>query len=200
MKKSLKALFAAIVLLFSANAFADNFRWSECWCNYGGYIEGGDFLINIESGVNFADFTTYSLSMGSPWYIPPMMVEVNYVQPIWKLPFTFGAFAGMNGYGATYRKYNSSKNDWENTPFSCWNIFFGGQIAYHIMLPPKNLDVYAVTKLIGNVPIITDPAYVSPYFFYAGEGIGAYWFFGKNFAANLELGWPFSKIGFSFKI
>ena len=42
-------LLAAIMVLFCGTALsAKSFDWSECWCNYGGGIKKGDFIVNVD--------------------------------------------------------------------------------------------------------------------------------------------------------
>ena len=182
MKKN--SLIAIIILILSGTALsAKDFDWSECWCNYGGGIEKGDIIINLDGGLYYSDFD-YARNEGY-WFIPPLMFEIQFAQPIWKLPFTFGGYAGTRIYGFNNHSY--------------WGIFFGGEAAYHIMLPPEKLDVYAVTRIGGNIPFVKPGVYWDPEYFHIGEAIGAYWYFGKNFGLNLEIGYPFSKFGVSFK-
>ena len=192
---------ALIVLLCGTSLSAKSFDWSQCWCNYGGGIEKGDFIVNLDAGLFYDDFiyTGYN----NYWFIPPVMVEVQYAQPIWKLPFTFGGYAGIHAYGYSYVDHYEWQNGYLNAVYkdaAYWGIFFGGEAAYHVQLPPKNLDVYAVTRIGGNIPVVkpSHSAWV-PDYFQIGEAIGANWFFGKTFGLNLEVGYPFTKFGATFK-
>ena len=45
-KRSLIALL--VVLLSGATLSAKSFDWSKCWCNYGGNIKEGDFIVNVD--------------------------------------------------------------------------------------------------------------------------------------------------------
>ena len=191
-------LLAAIMVLFCGTALsAKSFDWSECWCNYGGGIEKGDFIINVDGGLMFNDFvyTVYD----DYWFIPPVMVEVQYAQPIWKLPFTFGGYAGLHAYGYKYDSWDKSDHKYVKKEAQYWGVFFGGEAAYHVQLPPEGLDVYAVTRIGGNVPIVKPNKYWVEDYFHVGEAIGANWFFGDFFGVNAEVGYPFSKIGVTFK-
>ncbi len=195
--KKLK-LIAVLLFLFCGTALsAKDFDWSECWCNYGGGIEKGDFIINVDGGLYFNDFVYRAYD--DYWFFPPVMVEVQYAQPIWKLPFTFGGYAGFHGYSYKYDSWDATKGRYEKKETSYWGVFFGGEAAYHIQLPPKGLDVYAVTRIGGNVPIIKPTAHWVTEYFHVGEAIGANWFFGDFFGVNLEFGYPFSKFGVTFK-
>ena len=41
---------AALMVLFCGTALsAKSFDWSECWCNYGGGLEKGDFVVNVDT-------------------------------------------------------------------------------------------------------------------------------------------------------
>ena len=78
---------AILLLILSGTALsAEDFDWSECWCNYGGGIEKGDVIINIDGGLYYSDFA-YAAHDGF-WFFPPVMFEIQFAQPIWKLPFT----------------------------------------------------------------------------------------------------------------
>jgi len=189
MKKTFKALVAVMFMLMVAPLAAKDFDWSQCWCNYGGGIEKGDLIVNIDGGLYFTDFA-YLATYDGAWFIPPVMVEVQFAQPIWKLPFTFGGYAGLRAYG--YRDANDEAH-------SYWATFFGAEAAYHIMLPPENLDVYAITRIGGNIPFVA-PDDVTPFdYFNVMAGLGAYWYFSKSFGLNLEFGAPMSKFGVSLK-
>ncbi len=173
-------LFAALLVLFCGTSLAaDDFDWSQCWCNYGGGIEKGDFIINADVGFMYEDFSVISNGF---WLLPPVIVDVQYAQPIWKLPFTFGGFAGFHAWGTNYYNFMS--------------LFFGGEAAYHIQLPPKNLDLYLITRLGVNIPF--RGGYYNNYVLF-GEAIGANWFFNDTFGLNFEIGYPFTKFGASFK-
>ena len=189
-------LLAALMIFFCGTALsAKDFDWSECWCNYGGGIEKGDLIINVDGGLYYSDLTYAAYN--DFWFIPPVMVEVQFAQPIWKLPFTFGGYAAIRGYGFRYTTYENGLLVNKETKYL--GLIFGGEAAYHIMLPPKNLDVYAITRIGGSVPFIKPGIFWTPDYFHFGEAIGAYWYFGKNFGLNLEFGYPFSKFGVSFK-
>ena len=191
-------LVAVLMVLFCGTALsAKDFDWSECWCNYGGGIEKGDFIINVDGGFLFSDFA-YRV-YDEYWFLPPVLVEVQFAQPIWKLPFTFGGYAGVHAYGFQYDSWNATDRKWEKKKTSYWGVMFGGEAAYHIQLPPKGLDVYAVTRVGGNVPLVKPADHWVSDYFHVGEAIGANWFFGDFFGVNLEFGYPFSKAGVTFK-
>lgn len=194
--KRFKLFAVLMVILCGSSLYAKDFDWSECWCNYGGGIEKGDWIVTASGGLYYPDLA-YSNNDGF-WFIPPAMVEVQYAQPIWKLPFTFGAYAGLKAFSYEYQTVENGKVITKKT--SSWNVFSGAEAAYHIMLPPDGLDVYAVARFGVSVPIIK-PYYGWGFFDYINwtSGIGANWYFGKNFGLNLEFGYPLSKFGVSFK-
>ena len=69
---------AILLLLLSGTALsAKDFDWSECWCNYGGGIEKGDVIINIDGGLYYSDFA-YAANDGF-WFFPPVMFEIQFV-------------------------------------------------------------------------------------------------------------------------
>ncbi len=195
--KRFKIFVALMVLLCGTSLYAKSFDWSECWCNYGGGISEGDFIVNVSTGIIYTD-VAYAV-YDDFWFIPPVMVEVQYAQPIWKLPFTFGGYAGLHAYGYSYDVWNSEKGKWIAKDASYWAVFFGGEAAYHIQMPPKGLDLYAVTRIGGNIPFVKPGKYWTPDYFQFGEAIGANWFFGDTFGVNAEFGYPFSRIGATFK-
>lgn len=190
-------LVAALLVLFCGTSLAaKDFDWSQCWCNYGGGIEKGDFIINADVGLFYDDFAL-SANNGY-WFLPPVMVEVQYAQPIWKLPFTFGGYAGLHAYGYKYVSGYDVNYNPVYTSSSYWAIFFGAEAAYHIQLPPKGLDVYLITRLGANIPFVKSYYYTADYVHF-GEAIGANWFFGDVFGVNFELGYPFTKLGVTLK-
>ena len=117
-----------MVLFCGANLSAKSFDWSKCWCNYGAGIKEGDFIVNVDGGLWYSDFG-YSVHDGF-WFIPPVMAEVQYAMKIWELPFTFGGYAGMRGYGYSYKNAEN-----EDVSAKYFGVFFGGEASYHIQLP-----------------------------------------------------------------
>lgn len=183
MKK--RSLIAVLVFLIAgATLSAKDFDWSECWCNYGGGIKEGDFILNVAGGVYYNDINSYAAYDGF-WYIPPVMVDFQYAMPIWKLPFTFGGYAGFRGFGYEDGTY--------------WGTFFGGEATYHIQFPPEELDLYATTRIGANIPFVKPNEHWHPDYFQFGQSLGANWFFNNGFGLNLEFGFPFSKFGVTFK-
>jgi hypothetical protein len=187
-------LIAVLSLLFCGAALsAQDFDWSECWCNYGGGIKQGDIIVHAAGGLWYGDFAYAAYN--DYWFLPPVMVEVQYAQPIWKLPFTFGGFAGFRAYGYKYDYWNASEGKYEKRDSSYWGVFFGGEAAYHIQLPPKGLDLYAVTRVGLSIPFVKPSENWVPDYFQMGEAFGANWFFNDFIGLNLEFGFPFSKFG-----
>lgn len=185
-----KALIVACFLLFSAPLIAKDFDWSECWCNYGAGIEQGDMTLSIAGGIA----PLYWRYGGNYWSAPSAVVDFQVVQPIWKLPFSFGGYLGYRIYGYDCEKYN----------WVCNDLFSGGTVSYHVMLPPKNLDVYASTRIGFLVSFYhTSDDSVSregrPFDMDIGEVLGASWYFNDTVGLNLELGYPMSKFGVVFK-
>lgn len=200
MRKSLKAFFAAFILAFAVPASVSAFEWSECWCNYGGGIEKHDFIINVDGGIWY-DVFGYS-QFNDFWFIPPVMVDVQFAQPIWKLPFTFGGYAGFRSYGYSYIDHHEWI-DGKYTPIyhstSFWGMFVGAESAYHIQLPPEHLDVYVITRLGATIPFITSRYWDASECFNAGGALGANWFFNDVIGVNLEFGYPMTKFGLTLK-
>ncbi len=195
--KKISLVAALMVLLCGASLSAKSFDWSQSWCNYGAGIKEGDFLVTADVGLDFTDFAYLSSTDG--WFMPPVMVEVQYAKKIWKLPFTFGGFAGVNGHGYRYYDYYDYVNNvYVYGTRYWWNIFFGAEAAYHAKLPVDTLDVYIITRLGVNIPITNGYTYFGDYILF-GEAIGINWFFTDKVALNAEIGYPFTKVGATFK-
>ena len=175
-KRSLIALL--VVLLSGATLSAKSFDWSKCWCNYGADIKEGDFIVNVDGGLWYSDFG-YS---------------VQYAMKIWELPFTFGGYAGMRGYGYSYKNAEN-----EDVSAKYFGVFFGGEASYHIQLPPEGLDLYATTRIGANIPFVKPGKHWTPDYFQFGQAFGANWFFNDTVGINLEFGFPFSKFGVALK-
>ena len=192
-----KHTIAALLMIFlsGVSLSAKSFDWSQCWCNYGGGIHEGDFIVNISGGISPKDLS-YAKYDGF-WFIPPVMAEVQYAQPIWKLPFTFGGYAGIRGYGYKFDVTENGKLVEKNASY--WGIFLGGEAEYHMRFPPEGLDLFAVTRIGINIPFVKPGKNWEPDYFQAGGALGANWFFNDLIGVNLEFGFPFSKFGVSFK-
>lgn len=185
--RKIKGLLAAIILICSASLFADDFDWSKCWCNYGAGIEQGDMLLSVDGGINFTSLANATNT--NFWFTPSAVVDFQIVQPIWVLPFSFGGYLGYDAYGYRYDVYGSE------VTYSVNNIYVGGTIAYHVMLPVDKLDVYATTKLGARVAI-ANSGYGT---FDFGTTLGASWYLTDLIGLNVEFGIPVSKFGVVFK-
>ncbi len=186
-----------MVVLCGASLSAKEFDWSECWCNYGGGIEQGDLLVSASGGFLFSDIVYMGLD--DFWFIPPIMAEVQFAQPLGKLPFTFGGYAGLHAYGYTEFDGLDSHYNPVYVKSSYWAVFVGGEAAYHLQLPVETLDVYVAARVGGNIPFVKPSALSFLDYFQIGGSVGANWFFAKAFGLNLEVGYPFTKAGVVFK-
>lgn len=185
--KKIKAFLIALMILGSSSLFAKSFDWSECWCNYGAGIKQGDMLLSIDGGVT-SSFWNHVGSDGY-WTIPAVIVDFEVAQPVWVLPFTFGGYVGFDLHG-----YKGKDED-----YTCFSLYSGGIAAYHIQLPPENLDVYAATK-VGFIINMANSSFTgTPFVMDFGEVLGASWFFNDSIGINLELGYPVNKFGVVFK-
>ena len=194
--KKISLVAALMVLLCGASLSAKDFDWSQSWCNYGAGIKEGDFLVTADVGLDFSELAYAGYTNG--WFMPPVMVEVQYAKKIWKLPFTFGGFAGVSGHGYTshwWYTYGGNTVDYYDK-YYWWDIFFGAEAAYHAKLPVDTLDVYVVTRLGANIPV-TNAGSIN--YVHFGEAIGINWFFSDKVGLNAELGYPFTKVGVTFK-
>lgn len=184
--KKLKGLFAALIMLCSTSVFAGDFDWSQCWCNYGAGIEKGDMIVDVAVGLNDEFFRPFG--QNSAWSLPYMEAAFDVALPIWKLPFSWGGFYGLNIGGA-------NGNGWN---YSLFSMNFGGQVKYHVLLPVDNLDVYAGIRLGANLAFSNA---WNPYFgFYYDGFLGAHYFLNDNFGFVAEFGYPvWLKAGISLK-
>lgn len=185
MCKKIKALFVSLVLL-SGSLFAGDFDWSQCWCNYGAGIKKGDKVLTVDAGIPWTYFDAFN---SGGWAIPQVTIDFEVAAPIWKLPFTFG---GYGGFGLESFHYG-------NEAFTHVLTSVGAAATYHVMMPPKGLDLYAGLKT--GIKIDWSDYYTANFDvrFDYGFNIGASWFFSDVFGINLELGYPINRFGMVFK-
>ncbi|MBR4004997.1 MAG: hypothetical protein IKI90_04030 [Treponema sp.] len=175
MKKKFLAIFASLFVFGSVSSFA--FDWSQCWCNYGGGVEKGDFILHVDAGLGAW------LYGDKDWSVPYVEIGLNYAGFIWKLPFTFGGYVGTDMHGYYDDFYQ--------------RLYTGGDIAYHIQLPPEIIDLYAGSRL-GIVIYMGD--YSRNWNWTYDPYIGANFFFTDSFGLNVETGYlNWLRAGFSFK-
>ena len=187
MKKILTGILAAVVMLFTSAAYADDFDWSQCWCNYGAGLKAKEVIVDFDVGASNMLFTNLRLGSGY-WAIPYAELAVDVVVPIWKLPFTFGGYVGLDTWG-----YNGQEDSYTSIV-----IHTGAEAKYHVLMPVENLDLYAGAKIGGAIAIGDHATVPSPMDF--NPIIGANYYFSKNFGANAEFGVPtWLKVGFSYK-
>lgn len=192
MKKLLKGILAAALMIFTSSAFAKDFDWSQCWCNYGANLEKSDIVLNIDGGIDSYFFTNIAYGAGY-WATPYAEATLDVMLPIWKLPLSFGGYFGFSANG-----YNNSD---ANIHYNIFKINFGAEAKYHVMMPVENLDLYAGTKLgaalaLGDTAIATAPIVPFDYNFI----VGASYYFTKNIGVNAEFGYPvWLKVGASIK-
>lgn len=189
-----------VICAIGAAAAADDFDWSECWKNYGGGVEEGNFIIN--AGLGLSSYVFYDSSNDMDWRTPYFEVSAEYTKKIWVLPFGFGGYFGYSGYGA---KGDAGNYDWS---VSKNYINFGALVNYHVQLPIEKLDVYTgirtgvqlrVENYKTNIPTENDDSDTTGYFD-LNYRIGATYYFTDLIGANLETGYPvYLKASVSFK-
>ncbi len=192
----LKKIIATVAAVFALGTSAFAFEWSECWKNYGGGIEKGDMILSAGLGLNYTAFSM--LGNNGSYVIPNILADFEIAQPIWVLPFTFGGYAGFDGYGwKTGGEYNS----WTR-------ISLGGLAKYHVQLPVEKLDVYLGLKL--GVSIWNNKweykAYgetysgSEPHWYFDGNYVlGATYYFTDMIGVNAELGYPYTRVAVAVK-
>lgn len=213
MKKFSKLIVTlSAVFAMSASLFA--FDWSSCWKTYGGGIKKGDMIIDVDLGLGSNFFYPFTDGRDGKWAMPNVTATFEVAQPIWVLPFTFGGYVGIGGYGYGNKYWENRNCDgcgaWGNTHVDKLSNHFrlqvGGTIAYHIALPPEKLDVYARVKLgcdfdfynhkydcnhpdgNGGNHKYTDKNSGMHANFAFGTTLGASYYFTDNFGAHVEVG------------
>lgn len=187
MKKIVKVLVALVASLFvSSAAFADDFDWSQTWCNFGGGIEPGHVIVDAGIGVPIRPV----VPMLGGYSIPSVEASVEVPVKIGPCPFSFGGAVAWNMYG--YKEW-----------YTVNAIDVTALAKYHFMFPPKQLDLYAGMKLGVSLNFQNLVGYNSTSFlcgFYGSGFIGASWYFTDAFGVNLEIGAPtIIRAGVSFK-
>ncbi|MDE5898610.1 MAG: hypothetical protein K2H09_05035 [Treponemataceae bacterium] len=192
---NVRKLVVAAAAVLAMGAAASAYEWSECWKNYGGGIEEHDLIINAGVGVNSMMFVS-----GRSGFIPPVELNVEFMQKIWVLPFGFGGFFGFSGYNEKYDVLDGGYTQHFK------NFYFGAFANYHLQLPVEKLDVYAGMR-VGAEIVRSDwelggrDEHDVAGGVYWGGTLGASWFFTDFFGVNLEFGYPtFARLGVSFKI
>lgn len=187
MLKRIKTFFSAVVLLCAAPLVAEDFDWSQSWCNYGAGIKQGDMLLSVDAAMPWDFFYAYNYG---GWATPTLAVDFEVAVPIWKLPFSFGGYV-TSGY-RTYRYYDSKV-------YNHTLINTGASATYHVRMPPENLDLY--TGIKTGISMDVSDCYENGSFiaFDWGYNIGASWYFTDTIGVNLELGYPMSKGGVVFQ-
>lgn len=166
----LKKLFAVAATLFVMGFSAFAFDGKTFWKEYGGGLKNGDSLIHL--GVGFSGIVT------GGWFIPPVsagyekMVHINGM-----LPFSFGGFAAVSGYGGSN--------------YFALGLDAAATARYHFNLGIEKLDVYAgllvgATINFDNVEEVR----VSPGILYGGNA-GASYFFNDKTAVSVDFGYPY---------
>lgn len=193
--KKIKCLLISLIMLASSSLFAKDFDWSQCWCNYGAGIKPGTISIDFAIGIN-DDFLRPFDNSPQNWAIPYLDASFDIALPIWKLPLSWGGFFGAN-FGGGHGDY------WE---YSMFYAHFGGQVKYHVMLPVKNLDVYAGVRLGATLGRTVTKTYGEERSDTSGSGfhwstfLGAHYYLNNTFGFVLEFGYPvWAKTGVSIK-
>ena len=203
MKKIFKSLIVAVAsLLISSTAFAKDFDWSECWCNYGAGLKEGDIILNLGTSISYTHFESGFSS--DSWNLPIVDFSLETPVKIGPCPFTFGGGFSWNNNGL------KNNYDW-GTIKTVYNVFDTyGVVKYHFMFPPTQLDLYAGTKAgisFSSARVVKSPENGNEESsinfgtgFYFNEFAGATWYFNKGFGVNAEIGFPvITSIGVTFK-
>lgn len=193
----IKKIIATVAAVFALGTSAFAFEWSECWQNYGGGIEKGDMILSVGLGLNYGAFSYLGDEGG--YFIPNILADFEIAQPIWLLPFTFGGYLGVDGYGC---KTGGDYNSWVRTSF-------GGLAKYHVQLPVEKLDVYLGLKLglsiwnnkwdYDNSNGTNNSGSDSTWYFDGNYVLGASYYFTNLIGVNAELGYPYTRVAVAVK-
>lgn len=219
------AIAASVVFALSARAFA--FDWSQCWKNYGGGIQKGDMLLRLDLGLGSSFFYPFTNGRDGRWTMPDVTATLDFAQKVGVLPFTFGGYVGVGGYGydddfwerRTCDECGDVKNTRVEKSSTHTRLWVGGTATYHVMLPPEKLDVYARVRFGCDMDIYNrkrecrhpdangdhkysdDEKGVEGHFSF-GATLGATYYFTNRFGLDSELGFNIwsGKAGADFKI
>lgn len=178
---------------------AEEFKWNECWQNYGGTVQEGNFIVKL--GLGLSTYVFNDLSEKTDWRTPYFETSVEYTKKIWLLPFGFGGYFGYSGYG--WKAENYEGGYYVKSTASRNYINFGALVNYHVKLPIEKLDVYTGIRTgiqirHDNVDIETNIPYQSGKqsntdtntYFDFNYRLGATYFFTKLIGVNVETGYP----------
>ena len=173
MKKLFAALIASVVLMGTAAAVTP----SDIFLNYGGNISEGDSLAKASIALPWTFFNAEG-----DWKLPTLVGEYEYAVKLGPVPFSFGGYAGISGYGG---------DGYGNVVLRA-----GGSATYHMAVPPvKGLDVFASLKLGLRADIGSDASFG----FEPGFGVGVAYFFNDSIGITGDIGYPSARIGAIFK-
>ncbi|MBO5608288.1 MAG: hypothetical protein J5930_10415 [Treponema sp.] len=182
-----KHIALVVMLCMTLGAFAGA---REIFTNYCDYVDEGDVIVNIGSGLN-EHYGTLGYGNNLSIWIPPVEASVEFTVKLGQLPFGFGGLLGYYGYS----RWNGNESWAHHT------IYTAPFVNYHINVPVPNLDIYAGLSTGISIGFGNDQA--SPSFSvwpYIAPHIGATWYFTKGIGINLESGWPmYLKLAVSIK-
>lgn len=181
----IKKLFAVVATLFIVCSSTFAFDGNTFWKEYGGGLKNGDSLVHVGVGLNTGIF-----GGDFKYVIPPInasyerMVHINDT-----LPFSFGGFATVFGWGWDSYEFNSNTYEMKPITASLTTIGVAATAKYHFNFGIKNLDVYA--GFMAGVGIMLGNQVSTTAGFLWGTNLGATWFFTDKIAASVDLGYPY---------
>lgn len=165
-----KKILGIVVALFVGISSSFAFDGSSFWKEYGAGLKNGDSLIH--AGVGLSGF-----GVGG-WFIPPVslgyekLVHINDM-----LPFSFGGFAAVSGYGATN--------------FFCVDVDAAATARYHFNLGIDKLDVYSGFLLGAKLSLDNAADDNLNFYILWGANVGASYFFNEKSAISVDFGYPY---------
>ncbi len=210
MNKKILVLATAMLMSLSTTVFAKEYKWSDVWCTYASDLKSGDVIVNVDAGLHEYLFNKNIYAYPSMnWFLPYSEASFDVISQIWKLPFSFGMYAGAGlskytdtmGVGfypnRTYFQYSRTNQI----------ATVGTTMKYHFHLPVESMDIYVGFKAgvkyltqvygiyYGNVVCSNWEAIVDPV-------VGFNWLFAKGFGLNCEFGgetWVKAGLSFCFR-
>ena len=175
MKKRIIAMLASLVV-FAGAAFA--ITPGDIFLNYGGNISEGDSIAKVSAALPWTMF-----SQNGSWALPTFVGEYEYALRLGPVPFSFGGYVGLTGYGG---------DGWGNFVLTA-----GGSATYHMSIPPvPKLDLYASLKLGIKAVMGSNGSFG----FDPGFGVGASYFFTDAIGITGDVGYPCARLGAIFKL
>lgn len=210
MNKKNVIFLTGLLMLFSTNVFAEEYKWSEIWCTYPSDLQAGDVILNVDAGLHEYLFNKNIYAYPSMnWLLPYSEASFDVISPIWKLPFSFGMYAGagLSKYTDIMGTGIFSNRTYFQYARTNQILTIGTTMKYHFHLPAESMDVYVGFKAGLNYLTQVYGIYYRNVVYSRWETdidpiIGFNWLFAKGFGLNCEFGgetWVKAGLSFCFR-